>query len=92
MVEQWLDLLSHRKRVLGSNPCGVCIFVFFFYQGALVSPATNKNARSVPSVFAYFILHKELCLTLEVNKILSYFSSAKAEKKKTLTVALNCLC
>lgn len=91
MVEQWLDLLSHRKRVLGSNLCGVCIFVFFFYQGALVSPATNKNARSVPSVFAYFILHKELCLTLEVNRILSYFSSAKAEKK-TLTVALNCLC
>lgn len=84
MVEQWLDLLSHRKRVLGSNPCGVCIFVFFFYQGALVSPATNKNARSVPSVFAYFILHKELCLTLEVNRILSYCSSAKAEKNHSL--------
>lgn len=58
--------------------------IFFFYQGALVSPATNKNARSVPSVFAYFILHKELCLTLEVNRILSYCSSAKAEKNHSL--------
>lgn len=85
-----------QKESPGFKPVWSLHLRIFFYQGTLVSPATNKNARSVPSVFAYFILHKELCLTLEVNRILSYFSNAKAEKKNsafaTLTVALNCLC
>lgn len=75
-----------QKESPGFKPVWSLHLRIFFYQGA----------RSVPSVFAYFILHKELCLTLEVNRILSYFSSAKAEKKisafATLTVALNCLC
>lgn len=70
-----------QKESPGFKPVWSLHLRIFFYQGTLVSPATNKNARSVPSVFAYFILHKELCLTLEVNRILSYFSNAKAEKK-----------